>query len=57
MDENITRILVDIHTADVFLAGTDNDVFLEILSGSTVLRKLELDAGRNDFCAGPQGRL
>ena len=49
VDENITRILVDIHTADVFLAGTDNDVFLEILSGSTVLRKLELDAGRNDF--------
>ena len=49
VDENITRILVDIHTADVFLAGTDNDVFLEILSGSTVLRKLELDADRNDF--------
>lgn len=49
VDEEITRLLVDIHTADKFLAGTDDDVYLSILSNGTVLRELELDESRNDF--------
>ena len=49
VDEEITRLLVDIHTADKFLAGTDDNVFLSILSNGTVLRELELDESRNDF--------
>ena len=49
VDEEITRVLVDIHTADKFLAGTDDNVYLSILSNGTVLRKLELDESRNDF--------
>ena len=49
VDEEITRLLVDIHTADKFLAGTDDNVYLSIMSNGTVLRKLELDESRNDF--------
>ncbi|MBQ8355122.1 MAG: zinc dependent phospholipase C family protein [Oscillospiraceae bacterium] len=49
VDEEITRLLVDIHTADKFLAGTDDNVYLSILSNGTVLRELELDESRNDF--------
>ena len=49
VDEEITRLLVDIHTADKFLAGTDDNVYLSILSNGTVLRELELNESRNDF--------